>query len=44
MAGEPERVVRDYFAALGRRDLEAARAHLAPQLRGDVRAQLERMR
>jgi glyoxylase-like metal-dependent hydrolase (beta-lactamase superfamily II)/predicted ester cyclase len=36
MAGEPERVARDYLAALGRRDLGAARAHLAPQLRGTM--------
>jgi len=31
---EPERVARDYFAALTERDLEAARAHLAPDVRG----------
>jgi hypothetical protein len=34
MASEPERVVRDYFGALARRDLDTARTHLAPQLRG----------
>src|SRR3954466_3945590 len=31
---EPERVARDYFAALTERDLAAARAHLAPDVRG----------
>jgi glyoxylase-like metal-dependent hydrolase (beta-lactamase superfamily II)/ketosteroid isomerase-like protein len=34
MAREPEHVARDYFAALGRRDLDAAANHLAPDLRG----------
>lgn len=36
MAGEPERVVRDYFGALARRDLDTARTHLAPQLRATL--------
>lgn len=34
MEGEAKRVARDYFAALGRRDLDAARTHLAADMHG----------
>jgi hypothetical protein len=43
MAGEPERVARDHFAALGRGDRRPARGSLAPELRGDARGRLERV-
>src|SRR3954451_25305363 len=33
---EPERVAREYFAALARRDVEAARTHLADDLRATM--------